>query len=230
MFSAVLASEECLCHHLKSTKWQRDSEAAYESFRRVLLLDLDNKVLTSTVIAAAYYGMGRALNAAGIEAEATKNLERAVSLSPRNVEMQHTLARMLIEQSEQFGGEGASRSGQEEDKTLAVLEKALKLQYNQYLWVHLLAANQRAFEWSTHYQDMQSLSKQLVVELKESYCSVPPPLLLSFPIPSQLLFSCSRAAAISAFRHVPTPLKLPVGGVVALGKKKGARGGGVCCG
>ena len=48
----------------------RDNEAAYESYRRILLLDLEGEVLTGSVLAGAYYGMGRALHAEGIGAEA----------------------------------------------------------------------------------------------------------------------------------------------------------------
>jgi len=125
----------------------RNSEAAYESFRKILLLDLASEVLPSTTLASAYYGMGRALLTAGIETEAIKNLESAISISPRSVEMQHKLARTLVERGERFGGDGALLSAQEQDKSLTVLRRALEVQHNHYLWVHLVAANQRAFEW-----------------------------------------------------------------------------------
>jgi tetratricopeptide (TPR) repeat protein len=184
----------------------RDHEAAYESFRKILLLDLDNEVLSSTLIASAYYGMGRALHAAGIEAEAIRNLERAVSLSPRSAEMYHKLAHVLVERGQKYGGDGAVLSVPEEDTLWTVLRRALKLQYSQHLWVHLLAANQRALEWSTHYTDMQALSKQLASELNHAYCSLPPPLLLSFPIPSQVLLACSRAGTLASFRGLPPPV------------------------
>ena len=134
----------------------RDYEAAYESYRRILLLDLDSEVLSSTVLAAAYYGMGRALYAAGIEAEAIRNLEQAVSLSPRSAELHHKLAQVLVERGQRFGGDGAVLSVPEEDKLWTVLRRALKLQYSQSLWVHLISANQRAMEWTTHYNDLQA--------------------------------------------------------------------------
>ena len=183
-----------------------ENEAAYESFRKILLLDLDGEVLTSTDMASAYYGMGRALHGAGVQTEAIANLRRAVSICPRCTEMQHVLARWLIERDEQSGASISDGAPTEvyEQETLRTLRDALDLLHDQYLWIHLLAANQRALEWTGHhYHDMQSLTKQLAQEISHSHCSLSPHLLLSFPIASEIVLLCSRAIATSAIRHAP---------------------------
>ena len=125
----------------------RDNEAAYESYWRILLLDLEGEVLTGSVLAGAYYGMGRALHAEGIGAEAVSNMERAVSLSPRDAEMQLRLAHLLIERGERFRGDGELPLAPDLNETLKVLRRALSLQYHPYLWLHQVTANQRVFDW-----------------------------------------------------------------------------------
>ena len=120
--------------------------------------------------------------------------------------MYHKLAHVLVERGQKYGGDGAVLSVPEEDTLWTVLRRALKLQFSQHLWVHLLSANQRALEWTTHYNDLQALSKQLASELSNAYCSLPPPLLLSFPVPSEVVLACSRAGALASFRGLPPPV------------------------
>ena len=153
----------------------RDNEAAYECFRRILLLDLEGQFLSSIVKASAYDGMARALYAAGAEAAAMENLELALALNPRSAELHHRLARILIEQAERVGGDGALISFEHENKTMAVLQRALELQYHPLLWTHLLAAQQRIFDWS--------LSSNM------SFTSLPSPF-LSLSRTCCLLFAC----------------------------------------
>ena len=73
---------------------------------------------------------------------------------------------------------------------------------------HTYTNTQRAFNWTSQHRDMERLEATLAEELKHNHCSFPPPLLLIFPVPADILSACSRAIASAAFRSLAPPVSL----------------------
>ena len=141
----------------------RDYEAAYEAFRRIVLLDLERNILPSTVMARAYDGMARALDAAGAEAAALSNLETAITISPGDATLQHRFGHLLLERAARLGGDGALVPVADENRTASALRRALHLQYHPLLWLHVVAVKQvhetRAPETRKHAADQHACTR-----------------------------------------------------------------------
>ena len=168
-----------------------DAEGAYESFRQILLIDLDVQILPPMTLSQVHDGIGQALLAAGMPEVAIENFEKSIALHSKNGDAMFRLSRLLIQ------------TGADENKTLAIMKEALAQRFDLPTWIYVLQTQMRKCDWSTRHVDLQKLAALMADVGPHSPCAMPPAVALDFPLPSETIRDCSRTVSQAAARAHP---------------------------
>jgi len=158
-------------------------EGAYESYRQILLLDIDGHILPRSLIAKAYLNLGSTMQMIGMLEHARSNFEKAMVVEPSLYEAHEGLVEIMLEKSRvDLSFPDAS--------IFPLMEKTLSIQHSWSLWFKFVRVRQSCFDWTDRPTLFKRATEIIRQDISFDHCSIHPSLLLDLSIPAQFVSRC----------------------------------------